>query len=281
MTMKGVKSPAAAQSARIRNMQNPTMFGYRGYKICPKGTGWKAEHVLWQAFPRLPLTFLWHGREDKEGICAYIDCLYRGEEAAALEYEKRGQVHRIVMPDPALVQPLKTIKINIHRLISCLQLTDTFEVPAWSRISFTTDGTKRCVPADYIAALVEAWPEHFGHLDPSKPWRFATEKDLKRQGVDPASLTTGSYLHEAEQAAQADAYQAPPPAPAERTIRRLDRGSHIDWVTEVRSGEQVFYARRLYRDTRMLYEATAWSINGPWHVSLRDNSALLALGITL
>ncbi len=76
-----------------------------------------------------------------------------------------------------------------------------------------------------------------------------------------------------------DASAAPP---RERTVYRRDLDEYTDWMTKSTSDTgAAWFTRRLFREGEVLYAATAWTANGPWHVYERDSSALLALDLDI
>lgn len=289
---RGYRDKAAARRPRKRP---PSLMGWahRGYRLLPKGAGWRADNLLWRMFPTLPKLFHWSDVEDRIGLMRFIDNLYEGNEELTLEAEKRQRVTGIEYPDPNEIQKLGLVQINIRRLLDCLRLTDTFNVPLGCKVGFVTDGNT-LVATDFIALLASEFPEHFQHIDPQANWTHAGRPKLETLGLNPDTITSGHHAYGERAVAEPLSPSipapggAPPPseegsavAPLERTKRRLDCGDYIDWITEVEQGDQRFFVRRLYRETQLLYVATAWSMRGPWTVQHRDTSALLALGVAI
>lgn len=274
----------AEKKARNEGANPNSGFIHRGYWCSPKGHGWHCAHKLKRLFPALPTAFHWHLRDDRGGLAAYIDAWYSGnmEVTANAEKHQRATAVEFMGPEEATKDGPR-VSVNINRLLDCLQLRDVFDVPLWGKVTFTTDGN-RLVPGHFIAALARHFPERFPQLDPKQEWRFAKQPDLDALQLQRHEVTSGMYLGEPAAGAPTAAEPGmPPPAPPppERTIRRLDRGDWIDWITEVRGGEQRWFTRRCYRESEIFYEATAWSIDGPWYVTLRNTSVMLALGVTL
>lgn len=287
---RGYRDKAQARRPRKRP---PSLMGWahRGYRMLPKGRGWRVDNMLWKLFPTLPKLFHWEDVEDRVGLMRFIDNLYEGKEDLTLEAEKRGRATGIEYPDQAEVRRLDLVQVNIRRLLDCLRLTDTFNVPLGCKVGFVTDGNT-LVATDFIAMLASEFPEHFRHIDPAANWTHAGRPKLETLGFNPDTIASGHHAFGAHAAAEPLSRSAPADGspqepvvvntelpPAERTIRRRDCDTHVDWITEVRQGDQRWFVRRLYRETTLLYVATAWSPHGPWSVQHRDTSALLALGI--
>jgi hypothetical protein len=266
---------------------------HRGYWYRHINGSINCEHLVWWMFPLLPKHFLWHDTPAR--LTQYIDAWYGGDRRTTARFEKDGTATEVELPDQADPDIGERIRTNATRLFAALALQDKFDVPLWGSTNFITDG-RYLVPTTYINQLLAADPERFKHLNPDAKWERATEKHLLAMKLKPEQVTSGMYRGRqpaaagagtpistapsmetpAEDAAQDEA-QAPP---RERTIRRVDRVDYIEWVTEILpEGGNPYYCRRLYHGRAMLYEATAWSPQGPWTVYHRDNTALLALGV--
>jgi hypothetical protein len=212
----------------------------------------------------------------------YIDRLYAGDSNFAIAAEKDGRVTDVSYPTAAEINATEWYAVNIKALLSSISMRSPCDIPLWGKVKFITDGNY-LVPTAYIGALVAADNEMFGHLNPDNDWHPASNKDLRKMDLLPEQVTSGMNGKPpvelgvgAEDEGPEDVAEVPP---AEVTVRRADRGTHTEWITQVSDGDQVWFARRLYQDAVVFYEATSWNVNGPWRVWHRDNSIMLALGV--
>jgi hypothetical protein len=275
---------------------------YRGFWYIQGHGGYRCEHVVWWMFLGVPKRFKWMGTVDTMRI--YIDAWYVGDRKTTARYEQEGKVVDIEMPDDTDPQIAKRIRVSAPRLVAALALQDEFDVPLWGTTAFITNGNY-LVPCAFVNQLIALDPVKFGHLNPNDKWERATTTHLAKMGLKPGQVTSGMYRSmkpapaqrptsassEAVAAAAAPAAdydddqaevaeEQPQSPPRERTISRRDRIDYIEWLTEIEyEGQRPYFCRRLYRDQRAMYEATSFNMNGPWTVYLRDNNALLALGI--
>lgn len=300
------KPPQSPSQLRVR-LQGAWL--HRGYHVFRKPGGWHATHIMWRLFSRLPLEFYWRDYDDIEGFKRYIDAWYKGDLAHCQMCEKQEIAFNIIFPDQTQVQALQTQQVSCRRLFECLQLTDKADFPLWGRVAFVTNG-HYLVPAEYISLLAAANPDGLGHLaDQPGPWRAAKDRDLDAMGLKPEDVTSGMYLRNPPKgvnvrAAVSSEHVVPsrpvlglpdparPEAPAEvevavappreRTMYRRDQETYTDWMTKATPDAGApWFTRRLFRGEHLLYAATAWSADGPWHVWERDSSALLALDLDI
>jgi hypothetical protein len=293
--------PASPDRVKLRNNEKvgisrrcPVRTSHRGYWFKRKGIGYEVEHVLWRLFPALPKQFQW--KAEVTIAKHYVDALYAGDIKTTTRYEREGAVTDVQFSSAADIDEKSYQKVNAGRLFDALALVDEFDVPLWDQLAFVTDGNY-LVPCDFVGLLAGLDPKRFGHLNPKNEWVRARPSHLVSMGLKPEQVTSGMYRNRKPAAAapvaaaaapaadydddQADtAAEAPQSPPRERTISRRDRVDYVEWLTEIEyEGQRPYYCRRLYRDQRAMYEATSFNINGPWTVYLRDNNALLALGI--
>jgi hypothetical protein len=238
------------------------------------------SRVPW-ALQSLPIRFKFRGG-DISALQQYIDALVTRDKATALRFESANLVYDVEY-NPPQTEGHKRHMLRIDNFLEFLSLTDELCVPLFDRINFVTDGTK-LVPATYIRALSAHLPE----LDPEKEWRWVRKEDDLPTGTKPEDVHSGMYLRS----------KAPPPtapeparreeegkdeaeedAPQEHEISRKCGEKHVDLMT-VTHAEKPYYTRRIFTYSgEVIYAATAWSAAGPWSVSVRNNSLLLAYNV--
>lgn len=290
---------AAYQNRGLAN----AIWSYRCFTITPYKVAWQAKHCFPAFSPDIPKRFLWTAKEDKIGLCHYIDSLLLGNRSKSREYEDKGFVSDVEMyhverpEDPV-------ITVNIRRLVDFLLLRDHFEVPIWGKVQFVTDG-KNLVPRNFIAAIMQLDPDVAETLKEERPWHPATMKDFERQKLLPAHVTTSLYRRvrgSIKAPKSEDRVTLPPtattystaqlpvarpneeaPAPQETRIALKKHEGYFDLLTQVRpDGEQAYYTRRIAKnDGSLLWCGTAYDLNGPWTVWTRDSAQLMAFGIDL
>jgi hypothetical protein len=233
-------------------------------------------------FPEMPKFFNWHSRE-RAPLSVYIDRLYLGDSKFLSQAEREGRVSGIEYPTSGEVNAHEWYSVSPQAILASIALRSPCDVPLWGKVKFLTDGTY-LVPCGYIGALVAADSQLFGHLNPDANWKEATEHDLRAMGVAADQVTSGRnrwQQHSPQASVLADETDTEEPKPiTETTLRRVDKGTHVDWITRTTDGDRVWYSRRLYRDAQVFYEATSWQRHGPWKVWSQDSSVLLALGVT-
>lgn len=297
-----IRSPAEKLSKRSGNNALAS-WGHRCYYIRPKNHGevhgWKATNLFPALGWNIPSEFLWTVREDKEGMCAYIDAVLTGRQSEIIFFETKGLAVDIKTAEIDRPNDIK-IRANITRFVDCLMLRDSFDVPLWGKIHFVTDG-HNIVPVEFIAAIAQLLdPLAKKYTDPSREWWHCHESDLTKMGLTTADVTSSMYRSRYERAGvevdsddgntaamngvEEDSESIAPlvqPREIEISRRRFDR--HFELVTLVKPERKgAYYARRLltYRGAQ-LWVGTSFFPEGPWKVYHRDSATLLALGVTV
>lgn len=267
-----------------------SIWAYRCYLIHRTREGYKAKNLLPALIPEAPISFIWVGIDDKEGLREYIDAILRSHRSKVAEFEDKKFVVSIEHA-PIRRPEDPTIKVNAKRLIDVLLLRDHFDVPLWGKLSFITDGT-RLVPTQYIAALAQLMPEYSKLFDPNRTWKYATEKRVREMGLVPEQVTSGMYREEIaeidrqrEQGMQrvAMANGSPSAAPQETRVSLKNYDGYFDLITRVVPADGApYFTRRIAKTTGvLLWCGTSYQLEGPWTVYQRNASELLALGIEL
>ena len=244
----------------------------------------KARLMTPALYTTVPRTFVWKPRSDVDGCKAYVDALLGGRTSVADYYEKNGYVTEVVMPDPQM--EVQKVRVNIKGFVDWLLMRGHIDIPLHHRVLFITDGAQ-FIPRDFIASiapLLTAQGEENSLGSPDNWHRMTTEEEAK---VGPESLSLGrNYVEQsvAEPVAFDDQLSMPDEAaePAEIEVRRRRHEKHADMLTKVYpGGQRPYFARRLidYRG-HMLWVGSAWEERGPWRVTQRDTSRMLALGIS-
>ncbi len=266
-------------------------WAYRCFWMRPKGSGWHAINAFPALSPDIPQKFLWNYRDDKEGLCRYIDVLLTGQRSEATTIEVSGAVSDTEMfhcdrpKDPV-------IRVAVRRFVDYLMLRDHFEVPLWGKVHFITDGWN-VIPREFIAAIGQLLGEDGSFLDPTKPWKHCTEQDLAAMGLKTSDVTSSMNRKRfarpnatAEQVfagADASAGDAPPAPPREIELSREIFDRYVDMLTQViPEDEQHYFTRRIISVSGpILWCGTSYARSGPWRVWTRNTAELLALGLNL
>jgi hypothetical protein len=204
--------------------RSQSMRMYRGYEVKLRKNTWRAKHRIWRMFADLPIEFTWTDTREWDGLRAYIDAWYKGDETLRGLFEGRGLVTEIEFPDPSHLLGEKLTQVNAERFFDCLKLRKHFAAPMWTKARFVTDGDV-LVPDRWIQLLIEADPVGFAYLKGRGPWRFAKEKDLDSMGLTVSEVTDGMY----SKGLPAKRGQAPP-----RVLEDRLRLAKVDPVTAAR-----------------------------------------------
>ncbi len=258
---------------------------HRCYALRPWKKGWQCRNVFPALTPDLPWKFIWPERSDIAGLKKYIDALLLGNRSEAVMLETAGAVQDVEMyqlerPDSPIV------RINANRFVDMMLLRDHFDVPLWGRVHFVTDG-ESIIPRTLIAALGQMLGEDGQHLDATKPWRHCTAKDLKAMGLKESDVTSSMYRDRVTTKPWMDtavnATAAPDVAPREIEVHRRDHHGYFDLVTQVLpEGHAPYYTRRVIdANSRVLWVATSYQLDGPWKIWKRESAELMALGLSI
>ncbi len=253
-------------------------WSYRCYRIDPFRTGWKCRNMFPALILDIPAVFVWPERSDRNGLQKYVDALLLGNRSDAVALEAAGAVQDIEMYHMERPGDVN-IRVHARRFVDTLLLRDHFSVPLWGKLRFITDGATM-VPSDFIAAMGAILGEEGRHLDPSKPWKLCTEKELHAMGINPSDVTSSMYQNRAPSVASPVVDGVPP---REVEVHRIRHADYTDLMTRViPDASQSYFARRIIsRKGQQLWSATAYQIEGPWKIWKRESSELLALGLNI
>jgi hypothetical protein len=284
------------------------------------GNALLATNLFSALYPDHPSAFKWKKagpQPDFGALGRFIDAIYTGNVAAVNAEVENGNAFDLEYRPPDNT-PQELFSLRLPQLLSIMSLKAEVSLPLWGRIAFITDG-KNLVPAEMLTMFAALAPHLFEAPPPGKAkWReISTEGDLWRTlKLRPEQVTTSLYrnhgpvgglkgpqpLSEADLAAQdavspgvridpawrvaepaaaAPVVEDPPPEPdAETPIARNEGHGYVELVTQVKSKPRSHYARRILAKGRVIYAATSWSLDGPWHVWERDTAAMLGLGLS-
>lgn len=267
---------AIRQVHKREGMDIGRVHAYRGYILTrQRGGTWQAAFRFAPLFPQLPRAFTWTRINDLPGLRSYIDAWFSGLDARTTALERDGSVTATVYGGET--ETITTIRVDIAEFVAALKMARSFVIPAWTKIEFVTDGVRRLVPADFVAALKDLAPEAFADY-PTSGWRRAVDRDLpdiKTQVQADASETAPADVV-AQPAIDMDE------PPREQLVDRFTDGDALHLTTHTtKPGLAPYYTKRIVARGRTIYSATAWMLEGPWKVWTRDTSALLARGINL
>jgi hypothetical protein len=241
--------------------------------------------------PDIPSKFVWAFADDKEGLKHYIDLILTGQRSEATMVEATGAITEQEMFHLDRPQD-QVINVNIRRFVDYLLLRDRFSVPLWGKVKFITDQSN-IIPREFIAAIAQILGEDGKFLDPNRPWKHCTEKDLEAMGLKPSDVTSsmnrGKFSSHAASPSIESTFvppeetDVPAPPPQEVEMRRDAYRDYVDLLTQVRpeEGDPYFVRRIISLRGPILWAGSAYRPNGPWKVWQRDNAQLLALGLNL
>ncbi len=264
---------------------------YRCFWVRPKGDGWQPINAFPALSPDIPHKFIWNFREDKEGLCRYIDTLLTGQRSEASAIEMSGAVSDVEMFHSD--RPKDTIiRVSVRRFIDYLRLRDHFDVPLWGKVHFITDGSN-IIPREFIAAVGQMLGNDGNFLDPTKPWKHCTEQDLAAMGLKTSDITSSMNRKRfprvnptlENMTTNADEFdgEAPPAPPREIELYREVFDRYVDMLTQVvPEDNKPYFTRRIISVSGpILWCGTSYERSGPWRVWTRNTAELLALGLNL
>lgn len=315
---EGRWSPGTFRLSRVPNRRSGSQ-SIRGYQWghLKGGQAILVTNLFAAIYPDHPSKFKWRKNGvhvDFGALTRFVDAIYAGNTAAINAEVENGNAFDLEYNPPDDV-PRDRFFLRLPQLLSIMSLKGEVPLPLWGRVSFLTDGAN-LVPAEMLTMFAALAPHLFEAPPPGAQtkWReIRTEGDLFRTlKLRPEQVTASMYrncgpvggpkgpqpLPEAEIAAReqapsapvdpawrvsepAEAEVEPPPEPAaEVPVTRNEGHGYTELVTKVGSKPRAHYARRILARGRVIYAATSWNLDGPWHVWERDTSAMLGLGLT-
>lgn len=284
----------------VGTLWTPPKFRYRAYSVeyVPRPPHFVCTNVFSRLLHELPLSFKWRPYRDRDGLCAYIDCLCQGRQTEANYYVDQGAVTDLELaPAPPAEE---TVVLRVEELLDVLALRQEWRVPLALRIRFVGEEDGKAIAAsDFTTNLLQhTQVPGWSRRKSLRKVRLLTEKEIRggmqlrfgdlhtgvnldrpewvqREGdgaplVDPAPWVTAEDTEAAEDE-----------APRETEVRRRVEPTWLDVLTRVdHQGSTWFVRRILSNEGAVLYEATAHTAAGPWKAWRRDNAALLARKIT-
>lgn len=284
----------------------------RGYRMWQQGPAVELHNLFTELYPEHPSKFKWkkNGTQfDMAALQRFIDAIYTNNVAQLTADQEEGRAYDVEYPST----PAPTLQrhyVRLPQLLSLLSLKGEVPLPLWGRVSFITDG-KSLVPVEMLTHLASVAPHLFEAPLPNVRWRqIKTEGDLFRTlKLRPEQVTTAMYrdhgpiggsegpkplpadviaardqaeAHDTRAPLQAEDPETVEPATptAETPISRNEGNGYVELVTRVESRPTPHFARRVIARGRVIYSATSWSLDGPWHVWERNVSAMLGLGLT-
>lgn len=224
---------------------------------------------------------VWTAPEDTESLADYLDLSLQQKRAQRGRYEEQGfAVDVVLTPDRPAVDE---VYVSLATLLDVLAMADHVCLPLWGKVRFI--GSKgNLIPAEMVTVLRERHPDRFGHLNPADA-QLITREDQLPEGVAPEDVHTGMNLRPAPAPKPAAEPLPVPQAVATTSVPpaevQLSRNTGDGWVELVSmvAVQRPYFVRRIVAQARVIYVATAWSPQGPWHVEQRDAMTMMVLGL--
>lgn len=224
---------------------------------------------------------VWTAPEDTESLADYLDLSLQQKRAQRGRYEERGFATDVVLtPDRPTVDE---VQVSLATLLDVLAMADHVCLPLWGKVRFISS-KGNLVPSEMVTVLRERHPDRFGHLNPADA-QLITREDQLPEGVSPEDVHTGMNLRSApapeptaEPLPVPQAVATPSVPPAEVQLSRNTGDGWVELVSMV-AVQRPYFVRRIVAQARVIYVATAWSPQGPWHVEQRDAMTMMVLGL--
>lgn len=254
------------------------LFSYGGYKCfrLARPDRWSCKLMPPPWDDKVPESFIFHNPH-KGSLITFIQQLLADNETVVTAAISSMLVTDIVYP-PTIER--ETVDISLKTMISFLTLRNKWRIPLHSKIRFAFSGrggakfTARAT--EFITALAAVDPEVKGFTEIKSD---QDETDLKGKVID-----SGFYLPGSAEDGLADIEGTDDDGdPVETTIRRTGHQHYAELLTLVQRGSsRPYYVRRvLTYQGEIALAASSWNQTGPWTPYEKNNSLLLALGLTL